>query len=214
MLEQADTDGDGTIDLEELGKVVERMLQEETRARNLKLLLKIGAGACLILIMCIVGLSTAVTFAMKDTFTQHSLLSDGNDHVIQTADAKFPVALLAAPVLGMDVLQTIDVMTMTLPTELNNATGFQKRAVKVTEVELISDTRVIFHLANGDEVKVWDGETQLVTKDDQVVELCETDISCSALTVSARGKAAQYLAEAEAALEAKGFGEVLRRRLG
>ena len=210
MLESADTDEDGNLSLEELSKVMETTMQTEMRARNLKHLLKIGAIVCFVLIMCIVGLSTATTFALKDTFTEDRLLSDGNNGVIQTGEAKFPVALLAAPVLGMDILQTVDVMTMTIRIDANNT---ELRSEKVNSVVLISDTRVVFHLASGGKVEVWDGTTQLVTNSDQTFELCATDLSCAAFTVTAPGEALDYLEEAKRALEREGFDVALRRRL-
>ena len=213
MLESADTDNDGNMSLDELSKVMEITLQTEMRARNLKLLLKIGAVVCFVLILCIVGLSTATTFALKDAFTRNSMLADGHDNVLQTADARYPVALLAAPVLGMDILQTIDTITMTIPSLANAETGTMVRAEKVNSVDLISNTRVRFNLANGGKLEVWDGNTRVTINNEPPYDLCETNITCSALTVSAPLEAAAYLSEAQAILVAKGFGSTLRRRL-
>ena len=213
MLESADTDNDGNMSLDELSKVMEITLQTEMRARNLKLLLKIGAVVCFVLILCIVGLSTATTFALKDAFSRNSMLADGRDNVLQTADARYPVALLAAPVLGMDILQTIDTITMTIPSLANAETGTMVRAEKVNSVDLISNTRVRFNLANGGKLEVWDGNTKVTINNEMSYDLCETNVTCSALTVSAPLEAAAYLREAQAILVAKGFGSTLRRRL-
>ena len=167
ILESADTDNDGNMSLDELSKVMEITLQTEMRNRNLKILLKIGAAVCGALILCIVGLSTATSFALKDQFTVNQLLSDNNDGVIQTGDASFPVPLLAAPTLPLNLLQTIDVMKMTVPiydASNGTVTGTKLRAEKVSSVELISDVRITFNLATGDYIRIWDGDAILVAE--------------------------------------------------
>ena len=211
MLESADTDNDGNMSLDELSKVMEITLQTEMRNRNLKILLKIGAAVCGALILCIVGLSTATSFALKDQFTVNQLLSDNNDGVIQTGDAAFRVPLLAAPTLPLNLLQTIDLMTMTVPIYASNGTvtGTHLRAEKVSSVDVINDVRITFNLATGDYIQIWDGDADIYEVDPngnvRNYPLCTTDVTCAAFEVSSASNADAYLATAQAALEAAGF---------
>jgi len=85
---------------------------------------------------------------------------------------------------------------------------FLRLSSRVDSVLYVNETAVTFTLSSSyaAEVRVWNGDATLLMADGVTTHsLCETDVSCSALTVDDESDADALLEVAEAALERAGF---------
>ena len=86
----------------------------------------------------------------------------------------------------------------------------------IDSVQRVNDTAVRFSSNNGvsvKEIQVWNGNAYVLLKNGAKVAVCESDVSCSALTVEDEADAEALEAEARDALVAAGFEAATRRNL-
>ena len=241
MLKAADTDGSGSLNVREVYAVVKSAVGLRRQGHMLRKLLGILSILIFCLFLAIGVMTAALLEAYKDTEANGAMLTTRGGTVMQTTAAEYPLPLIVAPVLEQAQLAKISSLTVSyidtsyMSVEavdamincinLDDATPHvscdvepprARLSARVESVLKVNTTAAIFSLAStvASEVRVWNGDATVILADGTLRDLCESDVSCSALTVSDESNATELVHAAEAALVQAGFdAESARRHL-
>jgi hypothetical protein len=201
--------------------------QSRLNLKRLRLCLLIAAAFIAILLLGNGGLIAFVTAVYKDTYVKGgTTMSDANGKVVGTRVATHNLPLIVAPVLPDDELFSVETLRLTLPgstsgpPELGSGEAINEvspgvvnsvRMFRISSVEKINSTAVVFHALGGEEIRVWNGVTTVrLSATGPEIPVCSADVTCAAFQVEGAKLAEKYLAEAETLLEPFAEG---RRRL-
>ena len=187
--------------------------KDEQVKRRLKWL----AAFCMVFALVVVALNTGTTAAMihvlKDLHVHrsglHPTASDGRGNIVLTGTATYDLPLFVAPVIPEEELFNVDKIRVTLP----NSEFEEEDAVnsfRITRVEKVNSTVVIFYALGGEQIRVVNGDTAVRMwggTDDGAddIPVCEGNITCAAFEVDSSTLAEKYIAEAEASLQTAGY---------
>ena len=174
----------------------------------------------LLLLLSMTGLVALVTAMYKDTYVKgDTTMSNANGQVVGTRAATHDLPLLVAPVLPDNELFSVETIRVTLPVspppgspadpaevgsgeQANNEVipGVVK-SFRISSVEKVNSTAVVFHALGGEQVRVWNGVTTVrLSATGPEIPVCSADVTCAAFQVEGAELAEKYLAEAEALL--------------
>ena len=208
-------------------RLVHPRAQSRLNLKRLRLWLIIAMAFIVILLLGNGGLIAFVTAIYKDTYVKgDTTMSDANGKVVLTGKATHNLPLIVAPVLPEDELFSVETLRLTLPgstsgpPELGSGEAINEvspgvvtslRMFRISSVEKINSTAVVFHALGGEEIRVWNGVTTVrLAATEPEIPVCSADVTCAAFQVEGAELAEKYLAEAEALLEPFAEG---RRRL-
>lgn len=214
MMSQADHDGNGSLSALELYKAFHAAAEAE---RTVKVQRRMLIGAMVFMLLLLLGnggLIALVTAIYKDTYVRgDTTMSDADGQVVGTRAATHNLPLIVAPVLPNDELFSVETIRFELPgttVDPNEAgSGASDGAVgpsvlssvRITRVDKVNRTAVVFHGAGGEEVRVWNGVTTVrLSAAGAEIPICSADVTCAAFQVEGAALAEKYLAEAEALL--------------
>ena len=201
--------------------------QSRLNLKRLRLWLLIAVAFIAILLLGNGGLIAFVTAIYKDTYVKgDTTMSDANGKVVGTRVATHNLPLIVAPVLPDDELFSVETLRLTLPgstsgpPELGSGEAINEvspgvvnsvRMFRISSVEKINSTAVVFYGHGGEEIRVWNGVTTVrLAATGPEIPICSADVTCAAFQVEGAELAEKYQAEAEALLEPFAEG---RRRL-
>jgi hypothetical protein len=201
--------------------------QSRLNLKRLRLWLIISIAFIVILLLGNGGLIAFVTAIYKDTYVKgDTTMSDANGKVVLTGKATHNLPLIVAPVLPEDELFSVEAIRFKLPdttaragpTELGSGDEASSvvpddvvNSVRISRVEKVNSTAVVFHGLGGEEIRVWNGVTTVrLAATEPEIPVCSADVTCAAFQVEGAELAEKYLAEAETLLEPFAEG---RRRL-
>ena len=198
--------------------------QSRLNLKRLRLCLLIAMAFIVILLLGNGGLIAFVTAIYKDTYVKgDTTMSDANGKVVLTGKATHNLPLIVAPVLPDDELFSVETLRLTLPgstsgpPELGSGEAINEvspgvvTSLRISRVDKINSTAVVFHALGGEEIRVWNGVTTVrLSATGPEIPVCSADVTCAAFQVEGAELAEKYLAEAEALLEPFAEG---RRRL-
>ena len=187
--------------------------KDEQVKRRLKWL----AAFCMVFALVVVALNTGTTAAMihvlKDLHVHrsglHPTASDGRGNIVLTGTATYDLPLFVAPVIPEEELFNVDKIRVTLPNR-----EFEEEDVvnsfRITRVEKVNSTVVIFYALGGEQIRVVNGDTAVRMwggADDGAddIPVCEGNVTCAAFEVDSSTLAEKYIAEAEASLQTAGY---------
>jgi hypothetical protein len=198
--------------------------QSRLNLKRLRLWLIIAMAFIVILLLGNGGLIAFVTAIYKDTYVKgDTTMSDANGKVVLTGKATHNLPLIVAPVLPDDELFSVETLRVTLPgstsgpPELGSGEAINEvipgvvNSVRISRVEKVNSTAVVFYGQGGEEIRVWNGVTTVrLSATGPEIPVCSADVTCAAFQVEGAELADKYLAEAETLLEPFAEG---RRRL-
>ena len=198
--------------------------QSRLNLKRLRLCLLIAIAFIAILLLGNGGLIAFVTAIYKDTYVKgDTTMSNANGKVVGTRVATHNLPLIVAPVLPDDELFSVETLRVTLPgrttgpTELGSGEAINEvspgvvNSVRISRVEKVNSTAVVFYGQGGEEIRVWNGVTTVrLSATGPEIPVCSADVTCAAFQVEGAELAQKYQAEAEALLEPFAEG---RRRL-
>ena len=198
--------------------------QSRLNLKRLRLWLIIAMAFIVILLLGNGGLIAFVTAIYKDTYVKgDTTMSDANGKVVLTGKATHNLPLIVAPVLPEDELFSVEAIRFKLPDTTagpNGPSGDEAssvvpddvvNSVRISRVEKVNSTAVVFHGLGGEEIRVWNGVTTVrLAATEPEIPVCSADVTCAAFQVEGAELAEKYLAEAETLLEPFAEG---RRRL-
>ena len=179
----------------------------------------------LFLLLGIGGLVALVTAIYKDTYVKgDTTMSNARGEVVGTRVATHDLPLLVAPVLPDDELFSVETIRVTLPggpadpAEFGSGEAINNEVIpgvvtslRISRVDKVNSTAVVFHALGGEQIRVWNGVTTVrLSATGPEIHVCSADVTCAAFQVEGAELAKKYLAEAEALLEPFAEG---RRRL-
>jgi len=227
LLVGADIDGDGYLSINEFYKAMARMSNLQQSREVFKKAL-CGLSVLFLLQTAVVAvLVVVVAYAFKDTYvsdtdTAPAMTTSSND-IVSTAEALVSLPLFVAPVLPLETLakvKSIAVRYFDTDRQTDISVG-----LKIAEYQLYSDTAITFFTETGKQLRIDGGNAVVVNffngVEDAMYDVCEADVSCSAIKAEAEDEAA-LVAEANAALVAADYSPLDytpangngRRRLG
>ena len=177
----------------------------------------------LFLLLGIGGLVAFVTAIYKDTYVKgDTTMSDANGKVVRTGPtATHDLPLLVAPVLPLEELFSVETLRVTLPGSRTTAEVGSGEAVnevgsgeiineagpgvvnsfRISRVEKVNSTVVVFHTLGGEQIRVWNGVTTVrLSATGPEIPVCSANVTCAAFQVEGAELAEKYLAKAEALL--------------
>ena len=178
----------------------------------------------LFLLLGIGGLVAFVTAIYKDTYVKgDTTMSDANGKVVRTGPtATHDLPLLVAPVLPLEELFSVETLRVTLPGRttgpaevgsgeavnevgsgetINEASPGVVNSFRISRVERVNSTAVVFHALGGEQIRVWNGVTTVrLSATGPEIPVCSANVTCAAFQVEGAELAEKYLAEAEALL--------------
>ena len=179
----------------------------------------------LFLILGIGGLVAFVTAIYKDTYVVKgdTTMSNAKGEIVLTGVATHDLPLFVAPVLPLKELFSVDTIHVTLPgstagptevgssDEANNEVGSGEaisevvpseiNSFRISRVQKINSTAVVFHALGGEQIRVWNGVTTVrLSATGPEIPVCSANVTCAAFQVEGAELAEKYLAEAEALL--------------
>ena len=199
--------------------------QSRLNLKRVRIGLTVAIAIIVILLLgngCLIALVTAI---YKDTYIKgDTTMSNAKGEVVGTRVATHDLPLLVAPVLPDDELFSVETIRVTLPGspadpavvgsgEAINNEVFPGvvTSLRISRVDKVNSTAVVFHALGGEEVRVWNGVTTVrLSAAGPEIPVCSADVTCAAFQVEGAELAKKYLAKAEALLEPFAEG---RRRL-
>ena len=193
---------------------------------RLRLWLIVAIVLIVILLLGNGGLIALTTAIYKDTYVKgDTTLSNAKGQVVGTRAATHNLPLLVAPVLPDNELFSAETIHFKVPTPtinlspngtsggkggLGDVASARRISVRVSRVEKVNSTAVVFYGIGGEEIRVWNGVTTArLSATGAETTICAADVTCAAFQVEGAGLTEKYLAEAEAQLEP--FAERRRR---
>ena len=167
------------------------------------------------LLLSIGGLVALVTAVYKDTYVKgDTTMSNANGQVVGTRAATHDLPLLVAPVLPDNELFSVETIRVTLPGspadpavvgsgEAINNEVFPGvvTSLRISRVDKVNSTAVVFHALGGEQIRVWNGVTTVrLSAAGPEIPVCSANVTCAAFQVEGAELAEKYLAEAEALL--------------
>ena len=223
MFKSADVDGSGALSVHEIYTVVGSAASLKKQTGQLKKLLIVAVILIIVLMIGIAAMMVVILDAFKDTKASGAMLTTRDGAVMQTSPSLYPLPLLVAPVMSMAQLDAVQSLTVsyTDPQYISQNGTVQKVRVSaaVGNVVKVNETATYFELDSSDykKVKVWNGEAQIELHNGNTYDVCESDVTCSALMVEDASQAETFLAQAQEALVNAGYASVAhaaeRRRL-
>lgn len=216
---------------------VKSMAGAEKTASTLRRVLAFTALVVLVLLGGVAGLLVAVVSAYKDTEASGTVLTTLEGDVVQTSPAVYPLPLIVAPVLPLETLHRLPSLTFSyldpetlsdeslalIQTCARSPDGAEcdeplpkvSLSSSIAGVIKVNDTAVIFGLASklATELRVWNGAAIVTLADGLSYDVCESDLTCSALSFHEEANSTALVEAADAALLAGGFGDGDRRQL-
>ena len=190
--------------------------------KRLRLWLSVATVFIVILLLGNGGLIAVVMAIYKDTYVKgDTTMSDANGKVVGTRVATHDLPLLAAPVLPLEELFSVETVRVTLPGsvagpiensrgEPNNEVGSGEAnnevgpnvvsSFRISRVDKVNSTAVVFHAVGGEQIRVWNGVTTVRNGISAEIPVCSANVTCAAFQVEGAELAEKYLAEAEALL--------------
>ena len=190
--------------------------------KRLRLWLSVATVFIVILLLGNGGLIAVVMAIYKDTYVKgDTTMSDANGKVVGTRVATHDLPLLAAPVLPLEELFSVETIRVTLPGsvagpiensrgEPNNEVGSGEAnnevgpnvvsSFRISRVDKVNSTAVVFHAVGGEQIRVWNGITTVWDGINGEIPVCSANVTCAAFQVEGAELAEKYLAEAEALL--------------
>jgi len=179
----------------------------------------------LVLLLGIGGLFAFVTAIYKDTYVVKgdTAMSNAKGEVVGTRVATHNLPLIVAPVLPDDELFSVETLRVTLPGSttgpaelvsgkaINETVGSGEtindfgpsvvRMFRISGVEKVNSTAVVFHALGGEQIRVWNGVTTVrLSATGPEIPVCSANVTCAAFQVEGAELAEKYLAQAEALL--------------
>ena len=223
MFKSADVDGSEALSVHEIYTVVGSAASLKKQTGQLKKLLIVAVILIIVLMIGIAAMMVVILDAFKDTKASGAMLTTRDGAVMQTSPSLYPLPLLVAPVMSMAQLDAVQSLTVsyTDPQYISQNGTVQKVRVSaaVGNVVKVNETATYFELDSSDykKVKVWNGEAQIELHNGNTYDVCESDVTCSALMVEDASQAETFLAQAQEALVNAGYASVAhaaeRRRL-
>ena len=160
------------------------------------------------------GLVALVTAMYKDTYVKgDTTMSNANGQVVGTRAATHDLPLLVAPVLPDNELFSVETIRVTMPGSPADPAEFGSgeatnelipgvvKSFRISSVDKVNLTAVVFHALGGEQVRVWNGVTTVrLSATGPEIPVCSADVTCAAFQVEGAELAEKYLAEAEALL--------------
>jgi len=210
VLQQADADHDGFLSLNEFYTAMSQF----GRLQHSRELFKrglIGMSVLFLIQTAIIALLVVVVaLAFKDTYVADMeaspALTNSNDEILGTAEALVSLPLFVAPILPMEQLSKVKSIAVSY--EENGASIME--ILKISGVRLYSDTKIHFIAETGRQLHIDGGKANVYeyaagTKIPLAIyNVCEADVSCSAIKAAAEDEDA-LVAEANAALVEAGY---------
>eukprot|EP00964_Phaeocystis_antarctica_P083744 scaffold52703_cov51-Phaeocystis_antarctica.AAC.1 len=147
------------------------------------------------------GLTAAVVVLAKDTYVKgDTTMSNTHGEVVGTRMATHNLPLIVAPVLPDDELFSVETLRVTLPGSTMVGPGVVT-SFRISRVDRINSTAVVFHTLGGEQVRVWNGVTTVrLSASGPEIPVCSANVTCAAFQVEGAELAEKYLAQAEALL--------------
>ena len=223
FMRRFDVNNDGVIDEDEAQAAA--VSSVELRS-SLSYARKVALGALgLVLLSWLgnAGLTAAVVILAKDTYVKgDTTMSNANGEVVLTGVAPHNLPLIVAPVLPDVELSSVETIRVTLPgstagpaevssDEATNEAGSGETIneigpsevnwFRISRVQKINSTVVVFHALGGEQIRVWNGVTTVrLSATGPEIPVCSANVTCAAFQVEGAELAEKYLAEAEALL--------------
>jgi hypothetical protein len=173
----------------------------------------------LLLLLSTAGLVALITAMYKDTYVKgDNTLSNAKGKVVGTRAATHDLPLLVASVLPHAELFSVETITVTLPgsradpAEVGSEAGSGEtinevedpgvvNSFRISRVEKVNSTVVVFHALGGEQIRLWNGVTTVrMSATGPEIPVCSANVTCAAFQVEGAELAEKYLAEAEAVL--------------
>merc|ERR1740139_253075 len=223
LMRKADGNGNGKLDALETISLVHEAAQSRLSFKRLRLWLSVAVVFIVILLLGNGGLIAVVMAIYKDTYVKgDTTMSDANGKVVGTRVATHDLPLLVAPVLPLEELFSVETIRVTLPGssvagpiensrgEPNNEVGSGEannevgpgvvNSFRISRVEKVNSTAVVFHVVGGQQIRVWNGVTTVWNGISAEIPVCSANVTCAAFQVEGAELAEKYLVEAEALL--------------
>merc|ERR1719469_1056813 len=213
LMRKADGNGNGKLDALETISLVHDAAESRLNFKRLRLWLSVATVFIVILLLSNGGLIAVVMAIYKDTYVKgDTTMSDANGKVVGTRVATHDLPLLVAPVLPLEELFSVETIRVTLPGsapgpievgsgEANNEVGpGVVNSFRISRVEKVNSTAVVFHAVGGEQIRVWNGVTTVWNGISAEIPVCSANVTCAAFQVEGAELAEKYLAEAEALL--------------
>ena len=162
------------------------------------------------------GLVAFVTAIYKDTYVVKGAMSNAKGEIVLTGMATLDLPLIVAPVLPLKELFSVETIHVTLPgsttgpAELISGEAINEagpsvvtsiRMFRISGVEKVNSTAVVFHALGGEQIRVWNGVTTVrLSATGPEIPVCSANVTCAAFQVEGAELAEKYLAQAEALL--------------
>eukprot|EP00964_Phaeocystis_antarctica_P024118 scaffold13501_cov52-Phaeocystis_antarctica.AAC.1 len=149
-------------------------------------------------------------------------MSNANGEVVGTRMATHDLPLIVAPVLPDDELSSVETIRVTLPGSttgpaevssgeansevssgeaVNEAGPSEVNWFRISRVQKVNSTAVVFHALGGEQIRVWNGVTTVrLSATGPEIPVCSANVTCAAFQVEGVELAEKYLAKAEALL--------------
>eukprot|EP00964_Phaeocystis_antarctica_P020939 scaffold11587_cov56-Phaeocystis_antarctica.AAC.2 len=225
FMQTFDVNNDGVIDEDEAQAAA--VSSVELRS-SLSYARKVAFGALGLMLLSWLGnagLTSAVVILAKDTYVKgDTTMSNSNGEVVGTRMATHNLPLIVAPVLPDDELFSVETLRVTLPGSttgpaevtnsgeaVNGEVGSGEainevgpgvvNSFRISRVEKVNSTAVVFHALGGEQVRVWNGVTTVrLSATGPEIPVCSANVTCAAFQVEGAELAEKYLAQAEALL--------------
>ena len=213
-MQTIDVNNDGVIDEDEAQAAA--ISSVELRS-SLSYARKVALGALgLVLLSWLgnAGLTSAVVILAKDTYVKgDTTMSNAKGEVVGTRVATHNLPLIVAPVLPDDELFSVETLRVTLPGSttglaevssgkaVNEVGPSEINSFRITRVQKVNSTAVVFHALGGEQIRVWNGVTTVrLSATGPEIPVCSSNVTCAAFQVEGAELAEKYLAQAEALL--------------
>jgi len=210
LLVRADVDQDGFLTLSEFYSAMSKFGKIQHSREIFKRGL-VGMSVLFLLQTAVVAiLVVVVTIAFKDTYVADTdstpaLTNSAND-ILSTAEALVSLPLFVAPVLAMDKLSKVKSIAVSYAENGERTSTI----LKIAEVRHYSDTKIHFIAETGRQLHIVGGKANVydyhagTNNPAAIFNVCEADVSCSAIKAEAEDEKA-LVDEANTALLAAGY---------
>jgi len=207
--------GNGRLDVTEAVAIIHDTAESRLNLKRVRIGLIVAIAIIFFLLLgngCLIALVTAI---FKDTYIKgDTTMSNANGEVVRTGVATHDLPLLVAPVLPDDQLSSVETIRVTLPGRtpgpiefgsgeaVNEVGPSEINWFRISRVQKINSTVVVFHALGGETIRVWNGVTTVrLSATGPEIPVCSSNVTCAAFQVEGAKLAEKYLAEAEALLE-------------
>ena len=220
IMKRSDINHDGEVSLPEALTGLRDAAKSRLELKKTRRMLFALFLFTLFLLLGIGGLVALVTAIYKDTYVKgDTTMSNAEGEVVGTRVATHNLPLIVAPVLPDDELFSVETLRVTLPgsrttglAEVGSGEVGSDEAIseigpgevnsfRISRVQKINSTAVVFHALGGETIRVWNGVTTVrLSPTGPEIPVCSADVTCAAFQVEGAELAEKYLAKAEALL--------------